>query len=957
MNASSHQRSKRWNRRSSDGAAWGSDTELERDDDDGGQDRRRSSCSMPFRRGGQPWSNREPFRMTKEFRDRIAAAVRASSASASALGLLVFASPVPLPAAWIGNVLALSTLKTTLGDTYCSARDIFIPLIPVALASWGTSALLDSLTTTVYSVLLPVATVVWCGVVFLCPWPWLKSKNLMLTISYLTIASPLSLRESGYDNNGLAREHYGRWFSPGLLATCTIGLCVGLAIHAFTLPTKKSTTASRSAPTLMNRLAGETQQLLFAVTEYLQNIGQSSSDARQARTLIEYYVKRMEKTLCELEALLPAMKVEKKLCSTKNLEAAERFVECSKKQLKHAELLRLATTQQFLGEEFTSLNATVRGVKTTMSTNLGFAVEQLALEYSKSQKALLFCSPDANDVERDIVDSLDACLSRYREAMKQAISDAERLLQNNDAASRSTTGPLIRQRVAFLAVFSFVYELRETFASNGKETQDDEASKTAMQRVKSGLTMPWLWSDIEKRRAALKTAMGMGIASLWVSFPYLRGYVAYPQSVWVGLTVASVSLDTTGATYTKSLDRLYATLIAAGYALFVGKVFDPSNNIAKLAAVVVATFGATLVTNYDRPYASRYAATSVGSILFGSIEKGIAVHDYVPLRIMLIFIGTITFLCIELLVFPRSSRTMVQAQSLQFYEDLEHFLFDSSKVCASIPTFHKGTTTSNEEDYGSLVELNPLWMLREGKENVSITDDLSEDLETVKKTVALTKSELKPAMAEPSLGLNVAIDAAGYEGLLSEQVGITQQLDLLITTLKSLIGYHTQMEKEHPVRSLHWPALLSASLTSMAQQLSDCANKLRQVFPNGLCRPGHRDASEVIRAVASFRQFEDVILSTLSDVEERHATFLNSICVDGNVRYTPGFRLTLALAVSAILTIGRSLYNCGKHLETIIQSFPVEGIELPTEELHLRRATIELGASVNDSNGSISRES
>ena len=146
----------------------------------------------------------------------------------------------------------------------------------------------------------------------------------------------------------------------------------------------------------------------------------------------------------------------------------------------------------------------------------------------------------------------------------------------------------------------------------------------------------------------MKTALGLSLASLWVSIPSLRGDIAYPNSVWVGLTVASVSLESTGAAYTKCLDRLWATLIAAAYALLIGKIVDPNNGIVKLLALSAFTFGATLLTNPARPYASRYAATSVGSILFGSFANNVEVHEYVPNRIMLIFIGVATFIFVEI---------------------------------------------------------------------------------------------------------------------------------------------------------------------------------------------------------------------------------------------------------------------------------------------------------------------
>ena len=202
-----------------------------------------------------------------------------------------------------------------------------------------------------------------------------------------------------------------------------------------------------------------------------------------------------------------------------------------------------------------------------MSTNLGFAVEQIAQEYVKSERSFLF---DNKYRQGDVTIShnLEQCMDTYKKAMRQAISDAETDLLNNDAASRSSTGPLIRQRVAFLGLFSFVVELHDAITNTKSETSGDTSSSPSMYRqITSTLKKPRLWKDRGKRRHAIKTALGMTLASAWISIPYLREHISYPNSIWVGLTVASVNLENTGASYIKCIDRLWGTLIAGGYAV------------------------------------------------------------------------------------------------------------------------------------------------------------------------------------------------------------------------------------------------------------------------------------------------------------------------------------------------------------------------------------------------------
>ena len=103
MNAMNNTRSKRWNRRSSDGAAWGNSFDTDQfDEDDGGESEgggervRRCQYARCWRRFGtaiasEPLFSREPMQhMTGEFKDRLAAASRSCAVSFVILSVLIF---------------------------------------------------------------------------------------------------------------------------------------------------------------------------------------------------------------------------------------------------------------------------------------------------------------------------------------------------------------------------------------------------------------------------------------------------------------------------------------------------------------------------------------------------------------------------------------------------------------------------------------------------------------------------------------------------------------------------------------------------------------------------------------------------------------------------------------------------------------------------------------------------
>ena len=355
---------------------------------------------------------------------------------------------------------------------------MFIPILPVACISWGVASVLDSLSTTLYSILLPFVVMSGCLVLLLCPWPYMTMKNLMLLIFYIIVASPLSLRYSGYEKDtDIEQKNLGSWFALGLAASSAIGLSVALLVHLLLLLAPRSTTAIRSSRRLTKRLSYQTYELLQSISEYTQHIGKASEIARQSRTLIQYYTKSRQHTLEQLEKLMPAIRAERKL-STKltssYVDTMQDFLSCAKKQQHHAEIVRLATTQQFLGEDFTSSNEKVRDVKAQISTNLGYAIEQLMLMYARAENAFLF---EGSNKRKHSSQGLQSCIESYSMAMQQAITDVEALLLNDYDGSRSAAGPMIRQRVAFMGVFSFVHDLHETMNTISAEISREEGSK------------------------------------------------------------------------------------------------------------------------------------------------------------------------------------------------------------------------------------------------------------------------------------------------------------------------------------------------------------------------------------------------------------------------------------------------------------------------------------------------
>eukprot|EP00804_Cyclotella_cryptica_P008073 CCRYP_004573-RA/>CCRYP_004573-RA protein AED:0.13 eAED:0.13 QI:288/1/1/1/0/0/2/635/899 len=876
------------------------------------------------------------FRPTQAFTSCLGEASRASIVALVTITLLLLPGEDILPSPWLGSVLAMSALKPTLGDTILATSSLFVPLVPVSIVGYAVSIILDTLDTLLYSILLPFVVIAGTLFIMLCPWPFLTSKNLMLVVFYLMIASPLSLRTR--DPSALYQEvERPEWFLASFLGTAMTGFCVSLGVHCVLLMTPASTSATRTSLELMNQMSHQTYNLLNGVSLYTNNLGRDIESVMKARGLIEFYITRRKETLGALSSLLSAVQAESNIVKLKSflcnhtqkccVDSMKKFVQCAEKQQHHADMIHIASTNVFLGEELTVNNESVKDLKTRISHHLGNAIEQLALEFQRTEKIYFFTNQGHRE---NPVDALQSSLGNYVFAMRNAIQDADALTtlleRNVKSSARSLSGPKIRSRVIFHAVYSLVHELVDMMAAEKEENVQSEASPSTFMQLKSNLKMPWLHGDIVKRRLALKTSLALGLASLWVSIPYLREEIAYPNGIWVGITVAIVSLDNTGASYMKCVDRLWGTLIAAAYALLISKMLPYDITFVRIISYFVFTFVATLLKDPQRPYMSQCSVNGVASILFGSVYNKVVIHEYVTQRIMLIFVGVATFLLVELAVYPRSSRAIVQSCALKFFDELQCFLVDAFKTCESISTFQ-----CQECEVPDQIKEDPLFMLRRGHEEMSsYTSCLSDGLSKLKEIVTQANHELLPGVAEPSLGLRIKLHAIGYEQLFRKQEQCISQLELLVTCVNSLLGYYSFLPGHEPVRALQWPSLLAAIIHQVSQQLQVCINCCKVVFPRGLCEPGSGSVSNMIVAISGFRSFEVVRLSILTkSIADRHADNFNMLIASGNeISYPPGFRITVALALSSVLTVAQGLQVCGLHIEEIVRAFPLEKTEL-----------------------------
>jgi uncharacterized membrane protein YccC len=781
----------------------------------------------------------------------------------------------------------------------------------------------------VAEIILPF--VVFCASFIIMTCPWLESRNLMIVAMYIVVAVPV-------------REDPEWWKPASYLATYLVGLAVALLVNL--LPLIGPSLATRSIHTSLVKLEQDTTLLFLRTQAYTNSAGQSSRLMEAAVASIEVLTDRIDSSIKELSKTLPAAKKELEL--VKRHEDAKRLCAwiANMQQLSpHFKMLQTMLNQRFLGEEeLVSKSPDSRDVRRIIAVEVSPHYRHFMQVLTTTMvECIHHADPHHPASVKDIPDPtvLVNALAAFRQDFSRALELATQMAQETDTAQPAVTSlfaHLARRMTSFHSIFSIAEGMAtycqdiiqqsneslniadsKTDAAKSEHTRPDRLT-ILKQSVKSRLqclwnggvvilnylfdtlwTPKWLLHTPEARRIATKTAIGMSIASLWISIPYLYA-IADPNGIWPGITVASVTLSTRGSSFLKAFDRLVGTLFAAAFALLVVDFFPGNQDYVKIPAITLFTFGAVYLRNEDRPYKYTYAAVSTGAMLYGSVKSDFNVEGYAPQRIQLIFIGVIIFAVVELFLFPRSSRRLVEKASIDFFDSLHAFLQEATKLASHMER-HLPHEDLGEEDEDDRSREEERW---EESEYSHLLRGLLECHKKVKSTSAILRTELPSALNEPYFGFSQRLDSDSLTGMVKGICATEVQTSLLVSSLQKL-------DK---------PQAYASFLKVATSQMENCLDALKDAFPDGHLRPQCDNTSLVaIAAASSFRGFADARLEIISSWSVYYQDFCGS--KGANVECSnPNEILTLGLTTSFILEFCRHLQDAGKNLEVYATKFP-----------------------------------
>lgn len=841
-----------------------------------------------------------------DYKRRLITATRSALGAAVTFSVLVLPKQDFLGFMWIGNIFMHVNMQDSFGASVTSVIGFGTSTILTTLVSWPLAYFLTHLETIQACVLLPFVTFIFSFLIMSCP--QLSSPNLMILVMFLIIATPV-------------REDFP-WYTPiSMVGTYMISLLIALLVNIVPFPNF----ALRSTHESLKRLEKDLTMILLASKSYSDHVGTDINIARTSIASIEFMHTRISSTVEGLKKSLPATKVELGwMCKEKAAQDLGEWISHSEELLKPLKMLRAALMQRVLGEEHNAFSPSLRDAKIAINDEVGPARDRFV---SAMVAAIAVCHAWADPSEQrtvlpDVQGELRASLRNCREVFHSAIATAAAKLSDNPKDNVPIFAHMTRRMSSFSALFalgesllayldSHSWEAEEMFFDDEDFEEEDEPRccegvMVWFEHVMAYWWQPWLWHSADNFRLALKTSVGMVIASLFISITYLYK-LSSPFSVWPGLTIASVNLGNTGSSFHKAQDRLFATLLAAAFAMLVSDLFPGNKDYIKIPEITVFTFAVIYLRNSEHAYKFTYAATSIGSMLYGSVKIDFDVVSYIPKRIELIFLGCVIFSIVELMLFPRSSRKMVEGLTFQYFLTMRDYLKQSVESSRRMEEYIAASTEATKYTMLMFDENEDPFQLKQ----------LKEIHNKLKTQSAKMKKEIDAAMAEPNVGLALPLQPEAFRALVVHQASCSMQASMLLDAMETLSKYYQQ--EGHPVRQMNWPRVHTQFLLEASDATENACNWLKTIFPDGRIRAQGGNSVKAVFAAASFRNFEDVRLKVVADWSVNFQNFVDS---NGFESSDPSSVMTLGLTTTHILQLCRHMQKAGKNIEEIAYMFP-----------------------------------
>lgn len=869
-----------------------------------------------------------------DYATRLMTATRTALGSGLVFSALIFPDLTDaLGMVWVGNIWYHVNISDSLGAAIPNVLYFARSTVLTTLFSWPFALLFnylkheDNEDDLIVTILFPIVIFLVSFVILTCP--QITSNTLMVVVMFIVLAAPI------------ANPMY--WLKPfGWVATYFICLAIALLMNLVPFPNLAMTTTRQN----LNRLENDLTMLLLAIKDYSNNNGTNVKLARKAISTMEFMYTRIFETVLTLQNKLPATQVEFKLLSCKShQDGLVAWVKHSATLLEPLKFLRSALMQKVLGEESTYSSPTLGRAKVVLNQEISPSRDRLVNAMIASVAVChAWADPTKSNatifpnVQEELQTALHECQRSFHKAVCKA---ADEMGSSGSCNQRKEHQSLFAHLTRRMSAFHSLFALAESLLSYLEHHEEDGEWKTSTaaahdkqkkskcSRLSCGgwcsdlrayLTQPWKWRDQDQLRIAFKTSVGMVFAAFFVSMPYLKE-LSTPYGVWPGITVASISMSSRGSSFHRAADRLMATMIGGAFSMIVADLFPGNNNVVKIGSLTIFSFVMIYLRDANHAYMYTYSCITIGCMLFGSVATDYDIVGYVPKRIELIFVGVLIFALVELSLFPRSSRKIVEATSLEFIMTTRDFLQQAVKCSHRMEKYvieYSSNNNNNNQEY---------WKSSANKETINFhkQDDpfdlskLKEEHAKLKEKSAKLSSELNSAIGEPSLGLGIPLHPASFRGLVANEKHTERQAGLLCNALEKLAEFYQQ--GDHPIRDMssNWPHVHTVFLQDAADSMEHICTWLDTVFVDGRIRAQRGNSVKAVNAASSFRSLEDVRLKIISEWSDSFEAFVHQ---NGFEDSDPHAIMTLGITTTVILELCEHMQKAGKNMEEIAYRFP-----------------------------------
>ncbi|KAL3942484.1 MAG: hypothetical protein SGBAC_003335 [Bacillariaceae sp.] len=838
-------------------------------------------------------------------------ALRVAMGSALIFGTLILPDATSdLGMVWVGHIWYHVNIATSLGAALPKVFQFAKSIVMVTLVSWpvayGISFLEEEW---IAAIAFPIAVLFLS--LFIMASPQITSNSLMLVVMYIIVASPFNV---------------WIWWKPmAWIGTYFICLATAVLVNILPYPNLALNKTYRQ----LDRFEKDITMLLLSTKEYSNNNGTNVKRARQAISTVEFMSTRITATIASLQAELPATKVELRLLrwstgvqAGKDLEA---WIQQAESLLQPLQQIRSALMQKVLGEDSNHSSPVLAQAKVDLNDEISSARDRLtdAMIASIAVSHAWAHPSEHRTILPNVKVELRQALLECEQSFHVAICKAAHKMEGTSQREQTPLfAHLTRRMSSFHALFALAESLLR-YLENHEGQEDDKRVEELLKRkccnparktfssFETFCLQPWKWHNQDDRRLALKTALGMVLASFFVSIPYLRDLTA-AYGTLPAITIASVNLSKTGSSFHKAADRLMATMIAGAFSLIVADFFH-SDEVFKIGALVIFTIIMIYLRSAEHAYMYTYSAISVGMMLFASVNTGDEIEGYVPQRIEMIFIGVIIFCVTELLMFPRSSRKIVQTNSFDFCMSMRSFLRQAAVCSEKLETYVSDSKEDSQQGTNKA-----LGMLKESKDPFQL-DDLFEIHSELKSQSDKLQNEIDSAIGEPSLGIGQPLQAGSFRRLVNQQRNSERQAALLCNTLRKLAQSYLKGGQTISESFSKWPHVHRKTLQEASQMMDSVGCWLESVFADGRIRAQEGNSVKAVNAASTFRSLEDVRLIIVSDWSKSFEDFVQQ---NGFEESDPEAIMTLGITVTIILEICRHMQEAGKSIEEIAYHFP-----------------------------------